>query len=101
MASREKTREMIRVMQAYVDGEDIEFCVNGVSEWSRLQCGCWNWETNNYRIKPKPREWWLIAWPDRMEVSNNEQGAVLAIQVICKPEGKIIHVREVLEGEDR
>lgn len=56
----EETKRAIEVMQAYVDGETVEACVRGTSLWIRMSPNidwAWNWHQNEYRIKPKPREW--------------------------------------------
>lgn len=52
------TEQMIDVMQAYVDGEQIEFKKKeGVSEyyeWELLDIvPSWDWHQFNYRVKPK------------------------------------------------
>lgn len=48
------TQEKIEIMQAFVDGETIEFNLNdGASWWSSNGSAefTWNWEQNDYRIK--------------------------------------------------
>ena len=52
------TEEKIEIMQAYVDGRDIEFRSkkNIRGEWSEIPSGRnphWNWEVFDYRLKPK------------------------------------------------
>jgi hypothetical protein len=52
------TQDKIKVMQAYVDGEEIEFSNN---TWPNSWCGIstnikWSWAKVNYRIKPKVKE---------------------------------------------
>ncbi len=59
--NREETKKAIEVMQAYVDGDDVEQ-QNGVGIYPADQAPPhWAWGDNiaMYRIKPKPREWWL------------------------------------------
>ena len=56
----EQTIEAIRVMQAYVDGKEVE--VKGVltgSVWMPAGVPYWNWQMIDYRIKPTPvlRPW--------------------------------------------
>jgi len=46
----EQTKEAIRVMQAFVDGKEVE--VREVDEWRRTFIPLWQWHTNDYRIKP-------------------------------------------------
>jgi hypothetical protein len=56
----EQTKEAIRIMQAFVDGKEVE--VNGMladSVWLPAGAPCWNWQMTEYRIKPTPtfRPW--------------------------------------------
>jgi hypothetical protein len=46
----EQTIEAIRVMQAFVDGKQME--VREVDEWRRTFIPLWQWHTHDYRIKP-------------------------------------------------
>jgi hypothetical protein len=46
----EQTKEAIRVMQAFVDGKEVESMYNGV--WSIIYVPRWNWDDTKYRIKP-------------------------------------------------
>ena len=45
------TKEMIEVMQAYLDGEKIEVGYNGV--WVDIDMPEWSWGIRDYRVKPK------------------------------------------------
>ena len=53
----EQTKEAIRVMQAYVDGKEVELRVG--DEWKRTFIPLWQWHTDDYRRKPtaKLRPW--------------------------------------------
>ena len=55
--TREQTIEAIRVMQAYVDGKEVE-CKYPYG-WDRIDQPNWNWNNLDYRIKPTPtlRPW--------------------------------------------
>jgi len=53
-------QRMVDVMQAYLDGEEVE--------WRRVYGGDWflcnelemfQWDKYDFRIKPKPREVWI------------------------------------------
>lgn len=64
--TKDETREAIKVMQAWVDGEgDVEFKAKFAPAvpWSSAKPS-WNWYKNEYRIKPKPREWVLEPMKD-------------------------------------
>lgn len=50
------TKEMIEVMQAYLRGEQIEFCYNdeNIKVWENTDGEpLWNWKDTDYRVKPK------------------------------------------------
>ena len=53
--NKAETIEAIKIMQAYVDGEDIKY--NGVFKSSPV----WNWCNGEpYKVKPRPIEIWCI-----------------------------------------
>ena len=59
---REETIEAIKVMQAFVDGEDIlvnEQSVKYNAIHSELG---WNWIAFKYKVKPKPIERWITVY---------------------------------------
>lgn len=47
------TKEMIAVMQAYVDGKEIEI-LNSMGNWITVIEPFWNWQIINYRVKETP-----------------------------------------------
>jgi len=55
--TREQTLEAIRVMQAYVDGKEVESLYGG--KWALACIPRWDWDDTDYRIKPTPvlRPW--------------------------------------------
>lgn len=54
--TKEETKEAIKVMQAFVDGKEIECKRDGDTVWEggMIYPG-WHWDTRNYRIKPEPK----------------------------------------------
>ncbi len=56
--NKQETAEAIKVMQAYVDGTEIE-CKTGMDEWLSGVEPAWDFLHGQYRIKPKPREFWI------------------------------------------
>ena len=48
--TREQTIEAIRIMQAYVDGKEVEHRYNG--KWVKISAPRWDWDNTEYRIKP-------------------------------------------------
>jgi len=51
--TKEETIECIKIMQAYVDGENIEYWHSKEIGWSDDDYPTWNWADFDYRIKPK------------------------------------------------
>ena len=51
--TREQTKEAIRIMQAFVDGKEVDVrrLLDG-SVWMPAGAPCWDWLNGNYRIKP-------------------------------------------------
>lgn len=69
----DETREAAQVMLAFAEGQRVQRRRWACSDWSDW-VGCvpaWDWETFEYRVKPKPREWW---------VSVNEQGEAICVR---------------------
>jgi len=48
----ERTKRMIEVMQAYVDGEEIEFHSGADDSWSKTDMPIWDCFFGKYRIAP-------------------------------------------------
>lgn len=46
------TEEMIKVMQAHVDGKHIEVCVHD-NRWKEVHNPRWDWCNQSYRVKPE------------------------------------------------
>lgn len=86
------TKEKIEVMQAYLDGKKIEYCPSyGVwTEFSNANDPVWEWGNTQYRIKPEPREWWIV-----FDAAGNffDFSALAPIA----PGLKVVKVREVIE----
>jgi hypothetical protein len=60
----ERTKRMIEVMQAYVDGERVEIKYEGGRWWHQyVEADGWNWSQFNYRIAP-------AATPDTIDWSH-------------------------------
>ena len=50
--TREETIEAIRVMQAFVDGKEVECLAHGYDGWDTTNNPMWNWAYCTFRIKP-------------------------------------------------
>lgn len=62
---QKNTALQIAVMQAFVDGKDIEVMdLNDVPQWEKHERPDWNWGFCDYRVAPpKPRKfkrWFLV-----------------------------------------
>lgn len=94
--NKEQTKEMIKVMQAYVDGAEIEY-LGPHENWIHADEPGWNFQRITYRIKPKPVEYYVLvnAKGEAIGVSNHKS-------YVCYKDGadidgaKIITVREVV-----
>lgn len=52
---RKETAERIKIMQAFVDGKQIEF-KDCMGRWCEVKNPLWNWDSERkYRIKPEPK----------------------------------------------
>jgi hypothetical protein len=89
--NRDRAKELLPVFTAFSNGEDIEFRhlepIGGESEdWmDAFKMTLLDANVFAYRIKPKPREWWMD--PDDFEIFDQER----------KPIPSAIKVREVTE----
>ena len=79
--TREQTKEAIRVMDASINGIEVESKLIGTYDWVLDKNPSWNWLNYDYRIKPTPvlRPWTadevpLGAW---MRFKRNPQDRVL------------------------
>ena len=66
------TNEMIAVMQAHTKGEAIEVSDKGANDWSEIKHPLWDWNSFEYRVKPKgyDLEWyWEFKMSDGWHIS--------------------------------
>jgi hypothetical protein len=62
--TRDEAREFAKVVQAYADGKSVEYTNKNTEGWVSL-CTAdrhywFDTEMFDYRIKPEPREWWVM-----------------------------------------
>jgi hypothetical protein len=57
--TKEQTIEAIKVMQAFVDGKELEGMYDDDGKWASVTVPRWGWDDTQYRIKPTPtlRPW--------------------------------------------
>lgn len=63
----EETKAAIAVMQAFVDGEEIEYDpkddpTEAGDSWFGVANPVWNWDKRTYRIKKEPQTLYAIRW---------------------------------------
>lgn len=90
------TKEKIAVMQAFVDGKPCEYRKCGTNPWLPLLTesdyeACWDWYGCEFRIKPEPREVWVM-FDDK-----NKTPVDVAYDTYHVTERKWFKFREVLE----
>lgn len=49
--NKEQTIEAIRIMQAFVDGKEVEYQIS-TGHWVTAMTPSWNWPYTQFRIKP-------------------------------------------------
>ena len=93
----ERTERYREVMRAYNDGAEIQVRYKDpVGDepigWRDASCPIWSWFDCEYRVKPKPREWWL-------DLRTNEAFCTRAFAEINHNAGpqNVVHLREVIE----
>jgi hypothetical protein len=70
--TREETKKCIEIMQAYVDGADIEYKSNLGVGWNNDAPPQWDWYDVEYRIKKKKKD--LNEMIDKTFVNMNSEG---------------------------
>lgn len=56
----ETTAGKISIMQAFEDGAECQWRYKGTGAWEPVENPSWNWDRNEYRIKPTgPREFYV------------------------------------------
>lgn len=53
--TKEETENAIKIMQAYVDGKQLEFCTKRDKKWELCGDPLFDWNTFNYRISKEPQ----------------------------------------------
>ena len=53
--TKEETKNAIKVMQAYIDGKQIEYCELREKEWRLCDNPLFDWNAFNYRISKEPQ----------------------------------------------
>ena len=93
-------KEKIEVMQAALDGKEIEAKYTNRNDTWDVQCAgfAWDWSIFDYRIKPEPMEFWVNVYEPNTRLCfgchETKDGANSHRLPDCI---KTIKVREVIE----
>ena len=107
--NRERAKELLPIIQAFADGKTIQFR-DDISSYDNLMplSEFSDWQTipdepdlkfhdgRQYRIKPEPREFWIIR--DKRKIDNS--GKWLSYKPTLVKDKEVIKVREVLDDEN-
>jgi len=84
---------MIEVLTAYIDGAEIEYrlTANENSKWQASNNACADWRQYDYRVKPKPREFWLNTMDNTIHDAHRPGGETSGL------DSRWVKVREVVD----
>jgi hypothetical protein len=92
--TRDEAREFAKLVQAYADGKQVQFHLDDGS-WDDLHDPDFYAKTRDfYRIKPEPREWWVV--PSVAHAARYKDEAEDLAEAMDCPTTSIVHVREVM-----
>ena len=82
----EETKEAIRIMQAFVDGKEVEHWYNG--KWVKIYVPRWDWDDTDYRIKPNPilRPWTADEVPVGAILRYKGNNQSIRMLIVCSQE---------------
>lgn len=87
---------MIDVLRAHKNGYKIQWrpLTHAPVSWEDTPNPGWDFQRNEYRIKPIPREFWIVKYPfgNSLRASSTQQEA---LQYIQDASTELIRVREV------
>ena len=93
------TKEKIEVMEAFESGKPIQISdrfSGGWGDWTSDLAPAWNWEDNDYRVKPEPETFWIIKFRDNSLMAFADQKR--ASEVFDKYKSRAIYLMRVKEG---
>jgi len=90
-------KEKIEVMQAALDGKEIERNTGTNNGWQPEPDPDWSWDCWDYRIKPEPMEFWINVYVDGEEGVFTHYSEEAAVDFAStRLDLKTIKVREVM-----
>lgn len=91
--NKDSAKDYLPLVQALADGRVIQWR-NYAGDWLDSESPTMSDEPGRYRIKPEPREWWVVV---------NKVGGVWSVlsskpdfDAITRDGMEVVHVREVL-----
>jgi len=96
--NRERAIKLLPVIRAFADGKEVEWRDNDLyKEWQTgAQEPTFDEPSNEWRIKPEPREFWINIYGDGYEPCVHP--TLQSAEEECSPARKeVIKVREVME----
>lgn len=58
--NKEQAQKAIEILQAFIDGKEIQFSPEGSGKWWNANDPMFSFHDTKYRIKPGPREFWAF-----------------------------------------
>lgn len=95
--TREQAKELLPLIQAYADGAEVQYNHGTESnpQWTDIKLPVFTDYPSDYRIKPKPREFWLV-----QNTGGSWCGSFYAVEQLNangEPFPNQIRVREILD----
>ena len=91
--------EMIEVIQAHKNGKVIQVRTAPSALWCTTIVPNWNFGFLEFRVKPQPKEYWLIPYKEKLGFSVSSYDPRNAVEGGDKVDiAGIIHVITVVEG---
>lgn len=88
-----KINEMIAVLQAAHEGRTIQFKSKWHDEWVVCSDPKFNFGELDYRVGPRPREFWINMYTGRPSTHTTKESS----NKYEAERDEVIHVREVME----
>ena len=96
-------KEMIKVMQHYDNGGEVEYSNRESNIWSRASTPVWDWTEFNYRIKEQKQkvtiEKWLCEYVGCEELKGSKRFFIIEKVVPFEMAGKKVKLIETYEVE--
>lgn len=93
--TRQEAKELLPIIQAFSEGKTIQF--NTLDHgWVDYDAACFDGDTNRYRIKPEPREFWILETLPYKNLYVFTYKDAAEVSLKNNPGSRLIHVREIL-----